>query len=104
MEAIIRHSGRQFRVKAGATIDIDWNGLEPGSTVEFAEVLYLGEEGSSPKLGSPTVNGVKVVGKVVGTTKGPKLIAASFRRRKNSRRRIGHRQKYTRVEIASIQG
>jgi large subunit ribosomal protein L21 len=104
MEAIIRHGGRQFRVKPGATIEIDWNDLETGSTVEFPEVLYVGEEGSAPRLGGPTVDGAKVLGKVVGKASGPKLIAASFRRRKNSRRRIGHRQKYLRVEIESIQG
>jgi large subunit ribosomal protein L21 len=104
MQAIIRHGGRQYMVKPGATIDIDWSDLEPGSTVEFPEVLYVGEEGSPPRIGGPTVEGMKVLGKVVGKTTGPKLIAASFRRRKNSRRRVGHRQKYTRVEISSIQG
>jgi large subunit ribosomal protein L21 len=103
MEAVIRHSGRQFRVKAGSTIEIDWQELEPGSTVEFQEVLYAGAEGSSPKVGTPLLAGAKVIGKVVGETRGPKLIAASFRRRKNSRRRIGHRQSYVKVTIEDIQ-
>ena len=103
MEAVIRHSGRQFTVKEGATIDIDTQDLDPGSTVEFGEVLYVGKEGSAPSVGRPVLMGAKVVGKVVGPVKGPKLIAAEFRRRKNSRRRMGHRQGYTRVTIEKIE-
>jgi large subunit ribosomal protein L21 len=104
MEAIIRHSGRQFKVKQGETIEVDTQDLEPGSQIEFGEVLYLGEEGSPPSVGKPLLKGAKVVGKVLGESRGPKLIAAQFRRRKNSRRRIGHRQTYTKVRIESIQG
>ena len=103
MEAIISHSGRQFRIKEGATIEVDYRDAEPGSSIEFPDVLCLCQEGSEPKIGTPTVKGAKVVGKILGTKKGPKLIAAEFRRRKNSRRRIGHRQNYTRVLIESIQ-
>ena len=103
MEAIIRHSGRQFKVKEGATIEVDRQDLEPGSSLEFGDVLYVGAEGQPPKIGKPTLPGAKVVGKVLGEVQGPKLIAAQFRRRKNSRRRIGHRQSYTKVLIESIQ-
>lgn len=116
MEAIIRHSGRQFKVKEGATINVDTQALEPGSQIEFGEVLYIGDdstsldlpeggkERSTPRFGNPLLKGARVVGKVVGELRGPKLIAAQFRRRKNSRRRIGHRQTYTQVRIESIQG
>ncbi|MBI4605424.1 MAG: 50S ribosomal protein L21 [Planctomycetes bacterium] len=103
MEAIIRHSGRQFRVKEGLTLEVDFREAEPGSPVEFGEVLYVGEPGGKGRVGTPTVEGAKVLGKVLGLTRGPKLIAAQFRRRKNSRRRIGHRQTYTRVLIETIQ-
>ena len=102
MEAVIRHSGRQFRVKAGSTIEIDWQDLQPGATVEFDEVLYAGSEGSAPRVGAPLISGAKVIGKVIGESRGPKLIAASFRRRKNSRRRVGHRQSYVKVAIEDI--
>lgn len=103
MEAIIRHSGRQFRVKEGATIEIDYSDAQPGSSIEFGEVLYVGDESAGARVGTPTLGGAKVHGKVIGTVQGPKLIAAAFRRRKNSRRRIGHRQKYTQVKIESIE-
>jgi large subunit ribosomal protein L21 len=103
MEAIIRDSGRQFRVKEGGTIDVDYRELEPGSTVEFKEVLYIAGDDGSPRLGRPLVEGASVLGKVMGDKLGRKLIVAEFRRRKNSRRRVGHRQRYTSVQIERIQ-
>jgi large subunit ribosomal protein L21 len=102
MEAIIRHSGRQFKVTEGATIDVDLLEVEPSSSITFSEVLFLGVPGEAPRIGNPTLSGATVTGKVMGTIKGKKLIAAQFRRRKNSRRRVGHRQKYTKVKIESI--
>jgi large subunit ribosomal protein L21 len=102
MEAIFQHGGHQYKAKEGMTIDIEFSGAEPGTSVEFAEVLSLAAEGAEPRLGTPLVPGAKVVGTVVGTAKGPKLIAASFRRRKDSRRRVGHRQKYTQVHIEAV--
>ena len=104
MEAIIRHSGKQFKVKEGGTIQVDYREAQPGSSVEFTEVLYIGEEGVAPRIGTPTLPGAKVRGKVLGDLRGPKLIAVRFRRRKNTRRRVGHRQKYIQVQIESIQG
>jgi large subunit ribosomal protein L21 len=103
MEAIIRESGRQFRVKEGLTIEVDYREASPGSAVEFREVLYVDAGDGKPRLGKPLVPGARVVGKVLGEARGPKLVAAQFRRRKKSRRRIGHRQRYTAVEIESIQ-
>mgnify|MGYP003574801125 CR=1 FL=1 len=103
MEAIIKSSGQQFKVTEGATIEVDYQDVEPGSTIEFPDVLYIGGEGSEPKVGSPTLPGAKVVGTVLGPTKGPKLVVAHFRRRKNSRRRVGHRQKYIQVKIDRIE-
>jgi len=103
MEAIIREGGRQFKVKEGATVDMDYREVEPGSKLEFGDVLYLATEGGASKIGTPTLKGAKVIGTVVGTVKGQKVIAAQFRRRKDSRRRVGHRQKYTKVRIDSIQ-
>ena len=103
MEAIISDSGRQFKVSEGSTIDVDYRELEPGSSIEFDKVLYLRGDGSTPRLGQPFLEGAKVVGKVVGETQGPKLVVAHFRRRKNSRTRVGHRQSYTKILIESIQ-
>jgi large subunit ribosomal protein L21 len=103
MEAIISHSGRQFKVKEGATIEVDLLKAEPGSEIELGDVLYVAAAGAEPRVGTPTIAGARVLGKVLGTVYGEKLIAAQFRRRKNSRRRVGHRQPYTRVVIEKIQ-
>lgn len=103
MEAIFRDGGRQYRVQQGETLEVDYREVEPGSTIEFNEVLFVGGESGSPKIGSPLVEGAKVVGKVLGAVKGKKLIIMHFRRRKNSRRRVGHRQKYTQVQIEKIE-
>jgi len=103
MEAIIRDSGRQFKVTEGLTIEVDYRNAEPGSTLEFAEVLLLKDAAGEARIGTPLVDGAKVVGTVIGDAKGPKLIVRSFRRRKNSRRRVGHRQIYTQVKIDKIE-
>lgn len=104
MYAIIVDGGRQYRVEAGQTLDIDYrDSLHAGDQIEFAQVLAIGgDEGL--KLGSPALSGAKVVAKVVGETMGEKLFIQKFRRRKNSKRRFGHRQIYTRVEIDAING
>lgn len=103
MEAIISHSGRQFKVKEGATIEVDLLKADPGSSIELSDVLYIAMAAGEPRIGTPTIPGARVLGKVVGTVYGEKLIAAQFRRRKNSRRRVGHRQPYTKVVIEKIQ-
>ncbi|MEA5069869.1 MAG: 50S ribosomal protein L21, partial [Christensenellaceae bacterium] len=73
-----------------------------GANVEF-EVLLLGGE-NSVKVGQPTVNGAKVTGKVLGQVKGAKVVVYKFKAKKNVRKKQGHRQPYTKVEIASITG
>ncbi len=103
MEAIFRDGGKQYKVSEGATVEVELKELEPGSTLEFSDVLFVGEEGKPPRVGTPLVQGAKEVGTVVAEVRGPKLLIANFERRKNSRRRIGHRQPYTRVRIDSIQ-
>lgn len=104
MYAIFRDGGRQYRVREGETVLVDLREGDPGSTIEFGEVLSIEPEGADMKVGQPLVDKAKVVGEVVGVFKGPKLIFHRFRRRKNSRSRRGHRQHYTQVRIASIEG
>ncbi len=103
MEAIFRDGGRQYKVSEGATVEVDYRNVEAGSTLEFDEVLLVGE-GAGAKVGTPLVAGAKVVGTVLDQVRGPKLIVAHFRRRKNSRKRNGHRQPYTQVRIDRIEG
>ncbi len=102
MYAIIVDGGRQYKVQPGQRVDIDLRGnVNAGDTLEFAQVLAIGgDEGL--KLGSPSIAGAKVTAKVIGVEKGDKIHIQKFQRRKQYHRRIGHRQKYTRVEISEI--
>jgi large subunit ribosomal protein L21 len=103
MYAIIQDGGRQYKVAPGQLLDLDYRDTPSGETVKFDRViLFSGKEGV--KLGSPTVEGVAVEAEVVGPRKGEKLVIQKFRRRKNYRRRTGHRQLYTRVRIDKILG
>ncbi|MCA9133806.1 MAG: 50S ribosomal protein L21 [Planctomycetales bacterium] len=102
MYAIIIDGGRQYKVVPGQRLDIDLRrDVNAGETVEFSKVLAIGgDEGL--KLGSPSIEGAKVTATVVGVEKGEKVFIQKFRRRKNYQRRTGHRQQYTRIEIAEI--
>ena len=102
MEAIIRDGGRQYRVAEGTTLEVDYRDAEPGSEIQFSEVLLVHGD-SEAKVGTPLVDGARVVGRVLGTEKGDKLTVMHFRRRKNSKTRVGHRQKYTQVQIEKIE-
>jgi large subunit ribosomal protein L21 len=102
MYAIVVDGARQIKVKQGQQVDIDLRGdLNPGDDFEFSKVLAIGgEEGL--QLGTPEIAGAKVSAKVIGMEKGEKVFVQKFRRRKNYKRRTGHRQQYTRVEISEI--
>ena len=102
MYAVISDRTRQFTVRKGDTILCDLNAqAAPGESVTFDQVLMVGGEGNA-RVGSPTVAGSKVKGVVLGTAKGPKLVAFRFHRRKNVRVKRGHRSHFTRVEIQDI--
>ena len=103
MYAIISDSGRQFRVEEGQEFEVDYRDVQTGDTITFDKVLAVsGDEGL--KVGKPTVSGASVTAEVVGMTMGDKLVVRKFRRRKNSRRKTGHRQLYTSVRISEISG
>lgn len=103
MYAIICDGGRQYKVTEGLLLDIDFRDTaETGDAIEFDRVLAVGSD-IGLKLGQPTVAGAKVQAEVVGLEQGPKLFVQKFRRRKNYDVRTGHRQKFTRVMIKSIQ-
>ena len=102
MYAIIEDGGRQFKAEVGKDLMIDYRGeIESGTKIEFEKVLAV-SSGESVQIGCPTVPGVKVVAEVVRKAKGPKLTVCKFRRRKNSKRRTGHRQTHTLVRIREI--
>jgi len=103
MYAIISDGGHQYKVEEGQFLEIDFrNKLEAGSELTFDKVLAVSKGEGDFKLGTPTVSGAKVTAKVIGETKGDKIYIQKFRRRKNSKRRTGHRQKYVKVQISSI--
>lgn len=101
MYAIIEDGGRQFRVEEGQELEIDFRDLQSGAELTFDRVLAVSTD-SGFQVGKPTVPGVVVQAKVLGADMGDKVYIQKFRRRKNSRRRTGHRQVYTRVQIAKI--
>ena len=100
MYAIIATGGKQYRVSEGDVIYIEKLDAEVDSTVSF-DVLLVGNEGDV-KVGTPVVEGVKVEGKVVGQIRGEKIIVFKYKSKKNYRRKQGHRQPYTKVEITKI--
>jgi large subunit ribosomal protein L21 len=101
MYAIFRASGKQFRAEKGKTIRLPLMDAEAGAKITFDEVL-LSSDGQTIKAGTPLVSGAKVVGEVVGVGKEPKIYVFKFKRRKNYRRKTGHRQKYTEVRITNV--
>jgi large subunit ribosomal protein L21 len=100
--AIIEDSGRQFKVSEGDAIEVDLRELAEGrDTLEFDRVLMIGD-GKDSVVGQPLVEGAKVTARLEGMVKGEKLVVQHFKRRKDSRSRVGHRQKYLRVVIEKI--
>ena len=97
MNAVIKTGGKQYRVSEGSVIFIEKLALNEGDKVVFDEVLML-----DSKVGNPYVKGVKVEGKVVAHGKGKKIIVFKMKAKKNYRRKQGHRQPYTKVEITAI--
>jgi large subunit ribosomal protein L21 len=104
MYAIIAADGRQYKVQSGDEIQVDLReGAQVGDTVTFDQVLLVSGEGGV-KVGKPSVAGASVAAEVLGEEQGEKIYIQKMRRRKNFRRRTGHRQSYTRVRIGAITG
>ena len=101
MYAVIATGGKQYRVTKDATLRVEKLDAEPGSTVEFGEVLLMGE-GADVKLGTPLLKGSKVVATIVRHGKGEKVSIVKFRRRKHYLRQKNHRQAFTEVKITDF--
>ncbi len=102
MYAVIKDGGKQYKVEPGKSLQIDLkDNVKKGDTLEFNDVLMVSKEGET-LIGKPTLENAKVVSEVQGQVKGKKLIVMKFRRRKDSRTKRGHRQKYTTVNIKEI--
>jgi large subunit ribosomal protein L21 len=101
MYAIFRAAGKQFKAEKGKTLRLPLMSAEAGSKVTFDEVL-LSSDGETIKTGAPLVKGAQVLAEVVGDGKEAKIYVFKFKRRKNYRRKTGHRQKFTEVRITDL--
>ncbi len=100
MFAVIKTGGKQYRVAEDQMLEIEKIQGEPGQIIQLGDVLMLG--GEQPKFGTPTISGASVAAEVLSQGRGPKIIAFKKRRRKNSRRKRGHRQEFTLIRITEI--
>ena len=102
MYAVIKTGGKQYRVQQGDVIFIEKLDVQAGETVTFDEVLLV--SGDETTIGNPVVAGAKVEGKVLSQVKGQKIVVYKYKAKKNERKKQGHRQPYTKVEITAING
>jgi len=103
MYAVVRTGGKQVRVAPGEALWVEKLVGDVGATIELDDVLLVGGDGV-PRIGTPTVAGVKVVATILGQGRGEKITIFKAKRRKRYRRKIGHRQDYTQIRVESIQG
>ena len=99
--AVIRTGGKQYRVTPGATVTVEKLAAEPGENVEFNEVLVRAD-GDNTTVGQPLIEGARVSGVVLRQSRGARILVYKKKRRKNYRRRQGHRQYETTVRITDI--
>ena len=100
--AIIKTGGKQYRVKPGDVLDVELLPLEVGSVAEFGEVLAVADAGIV-NFGTPTVAGARVLAEVQSHYKDKKIIVFKYKRKTRYRRKKGHRQNYTRIQVQEIQ-
>ncbi len=102
MYAVFKTGGKQYRASTGDVIKVEKIEAEKGATVELDQVLMVGE-GEDIKIGTPFLEGGKVTATVVDQGRGDKITVIKFKRRKNYRRKMGHRQYFTQIEITGIE-
>lgn len=104
MYAIIETGGKQYRVQQGDVIDVELVGAsQAGDKVEFKNVLFL-NTAKGAQVGSPHITNSLVKAEFIQEAKGPKVVAFKYKERKRIRRKVGHRQRYSRVKITEIIG
>ncbi len=101
MYAVFTTGGKQYRVAQGDVIFVEKLDVEADQTIEFDNVLVVGNDDSAV-VGTPTVAGAKVVAKALKNGKGKKITVFTYRAKKDSKRKMGHRQPYTKLEITAI--
>ena len=101
MYAIIETGGKQYKVENGDVIFIEKLDVEADATITFDKVIAVGAD-DGIKVGAPYVDGASVSAKVLKNGKGKKFVVATYKPKKNEKRKMGHRQPYTKVEISAI--
>jgi large subunit ribosomal protein L21 len=102
MYAIFEDGSHQFRVREGDRVRVDRRDGKAGDELVFSKVLLITQQNGNPTIGTPAVDGARVVAKIINQFRAKKIIIQKFRRRKNVRRRNGHRQPYTMVQITGV--
>lgn len=103
MYAVVRTGGKQVRVSPGQAVRVERLQGAVGDRIELAEVLLVSGEGDT-RVGQPVVAGARVVGTITAQGRGPKITIFKQKRRKNYRRKQGHRQEYTELRVEAIEG
>ena len=101
MYAIIETGGKQYKVEAGDTLFIEKLDVEADSEITFDKVIAVATD-DGIKVGAPYVDGASVSAKVLKNGKGKKIVVATYKAKKNEKRKMGHRQPYTKVQIENI--
>lgn len=101
MLAVIRTGGKQYIVEPGTKLEVEKLEYQDGEEITFTDVLLV-EKSGKIEIGNPVVEGAEVKAKVLAQTKGDKVIVFKYKPKKRYKRKIGHRQKYTSIEILSI--
>ena len=101
MKAVIVTGGKQYTVSEGDVLYVEKLGAEVDATVKFDQVLAV-VDGENTKIGTPVVEGAAVEAKVIKNGKGKKITVLKYKAKKNEKKKIGHRQPYTKVEITKI--
>ena len=99
--AIVKTGGKQYKISPGETIDVERLPAAEGSTIELDRVLLVAD-GEKVRVGTPTIEGAKVIAEVLGENKGKKVIVFKYKPKVHYRRKKGHRQIYTRLAIKEI--
>ncbi len=103
MYAVVRTGGKQVRVAPGDQVRVEKLAGEVGETIELGDVLLVSDD-DAVKVGTPVVDGAKVVGTITAQARHPKILIFKMKRRKGYRRKQGHRQAYTELQIDKIEG
>jgi large subunit ribosomal protein L21 len=104
MYAVVRSGSKQYRVEPGQRVRVERLAGAVGDAVELGEVLLIGGDDGEPRVGQPLVSGARALGKIVDQGRAAKVMLFKMKRRKNYRRKQGHRQAYTEILVDRIEG